>query len=293
MLYPFQAVSAQAVPLPPLDGDRPAPARFLELTEGLNRLFDEAPAVLRLQEGASLTLLYRDAAYRWQDIFECIGPQAAAVSSAAPLRFFGATRTRETAEFTVSAVGPGKGLARLRSVSGRPFGPLQGLGVRLELPRAEDAALLAEAAAALPRRTPCGVLPRGRADFLASWGLLLPAQGSLFSYLAWEAVSPRQALYSLTSSHKAALWRAFLLDGQQPLEFDWLWESYYTDEVLFLLEWELALRAVLEDLGFQVERGPASFRVLDGGGRERRFDFAQGGPAEKLFLKLLFPLDTK
>ena len=34
-------------------------------------------------------------------------------------------------------------------------------------------------------------------------------------------------------------------------------------------------------------------RNFDGDGRERRFDFARGGPAEKLFLKLLFPLDDK
>ena len=76
-------------------------------------------------------------------------------------------------------------------------------------------------------------------------------RGSLFAYFAWEPPTPRQFLCALTAAHKARLWRTFLLDGQQPREFEWLWENYYTGEALFLLEWELALRLVLEELSFQ------------------------------------------
>ena len=293
MLDPLQQAGEEAVLLPPLPQGRSPAARFLELAAGLNALFDVTPHVLRLSGGTSLTLLYRDTAYRRRDVCDCVGALAAALSPGAPLTFFGATQTRETAEFTIAPAGPGKGRVLLRSVSGRPFDLLQGLGVRVELPRAEAAARWAAAAAALPFRGPCGVLPGEYGDFLADCGLLVPARGSLFAYLAWEAAGPEQALSALDCAHKAALWRAFLLDGRQPLEFEWLWESYYTGEARFLLEWELALRAVLEDLGFRVERGKASFRVTDREGRQRRFDFARGGPAEKLFLKLLFPLDNK
>ena len=98
---------------------------------------------------------------------------------------------------------------------------------------------------------------------------------------------------ALTAEHKALLWESFLADGQQPLEFAWLWEIYYTDQTRWLLEWELALDMVLDQLSFQVNRDTNSFCLLDGTGRERRFDFTRGGPAEKLFLKLLFPLDTR
>ena len=70
-------------------------------------------------------------------------------------------------------------------------------------------------------------------------------------------------------------------------------EIYYTDQTRWLLEWELALDMVLDQLSFQVNRDTNSFCLLDGTGRERRFDFTRGGPAEKLFLKLLFPLDTR
>ncbi len=293
MLYPLQQAGEEAVLLPPLPQDRSPAARFLELAAGLNALFDETPNLLRMSGGASLTLLYRDAAYRWQDIFDCVGSLAAALSPNIPLTFFGTTQTRETAEFTISPGGLGKGQVSLRSVSGKSFDLLQGLGVRLELLSPEAAAQWADLAAALPRRGPCGVLPGRYGDFLAGCGLLLPARGSLFAYLAWTPVSPPQALAALDCAHKAELWRAFLLEGRQSLEFDWLWQHYYTGQALFLLEWELALQAVLEELGFRVERGEASFRVTDREGRQRRFDFARGGPAEKLFLKLMFPLDGR
>ncbi len=293
MLYPFQVVSVEPVSLPPLPDERPPAARFMELAAGLSALFDESPAILRLPDSPILTLLYRDVAYRWQDILDSVGPPAAELSTAAPLRFFGTTEARETAEITLNTSESGRTLVQLRSVSGRPFDLLQGLGVQMELPTGAEAAQMAQVLAVLPRSGACGVLPRCCEEYLASCRLLIPTAGSFFSYLAWEGAGPRRAICALGFSHKAELWRVFLLDAQQPAEFDWLWDNYYTGEPLFLLEWELALRTVLDDLGFQIERGPAHFQVLDRDGRERRFDFTNGGPAEKLFLKLLFPLDTK
>ena len=80
-----------------------------------------------------------------------------------------------------------------------------------------------------------------------------------------------------------------MTEGRQSLEFDWLWSSYYRDGPLYLLEWELTLRTALAQLGFHMEQRQNAFRLLDRDGHEQRFDFARGGPAEKLALKLLFP----
>ena len=94
---------------------------------------------------------------------------------------------------------------------------------------------------------------------LVACGLLAPTEGSLFSYFIWQPADTRQLLYSLTPEHKTALWRCFLHDGQQPLEFEWVWEPYYSGEPVFLLEWELTLRMVLADLGLQIQRSAATF----------------------------------
>ena len=74
---------------------------------------------------------------------------------------------------------------------------------------------------------PWGVVSRQHEAFVHKCGLLQPTQGSLFSYFAWENARPQQLLTALTAEHKALLWESFLADGQQPLEFAWLWEIYY------------------------------------------------------------------
>lgn len=294
MLYPLRVVSEDRTPLPLLpDTDTPA-ARFLELACVLSRLFGISPTVLRLPGSRALTLLYRNAVYLTQDVVERAAPYAAALSGAVwPLWFYGTTEARETAEWTISAPDAGTADVRLRSVSGAPFDHLEGLGLRVDLPDRNCADALEDLCAAAPFLSPCAVLPPGCVPLLSASPLLAPVRGSRFSYLAWEPLPARELLSALTVDHKAALWREFLDDGLQPPEFDWLWELYYTGEPLFLLEWELALRMVLEELGFQIERSERSFHVLDRVGQERRFDFARGGPAEKVFLKLLFPLDAK
>lgn len=186
-------------------------------------------------------------------------------------------------------------LLQLRSLSGRPVDRMYGLGIHLNVPGEQSMAYLADVIAAMPSDGPLiGAVTKKHERFLRSGGLLVPVEGAFFAYFSWEPEADwGQLLYTLTAEHKLLLWEAFLEDGVQPKEFDWLWEIYYTEKAGYLLEWELALRMVLEKLRFHVEQGERSYRLIDGSGRERRFDFIQGGPAEKVFLKLLFPVDDK
>ena len=97
------------------------------------------------------------------------------------------------------------------------------------------------------------------------------------------------ALEALSARQKEALWRGFLQDGTQPMEFQGLWDAYREGAVDSLLEWELTLEA----LGFAVVNGAGRFTVTGPDGSARSFDLIRGGPAEKLFLKILFPLDKR
>ena len=101
------------------------------------------------------------------------------------------------------------------------------------------------------------------------------------------------ALEALSARQKEALWRGFLQDGTQPMEFQWLWDAYREGAVGSLLEWELTLRLTLEALVFAVVNGAGRFTVTGPDGSARSFDLIRGGPAEKLFLKILFPLDKR
>ena len=116
--------------------------------------------------------------------------------------------------------------------------------------------------------------------------------GSRYAYLAWEEdAGVLDALEALAARQKEALWRGFLQDGTQPMEFQWLWDAYREGAVGSLLEWELTLQLTLEALGFAVVNGAGRFTVTGPDGSARSFDLIRGGPAEKLFLKILFPLE--
>ena len=258
MLYPLQPVSEERLPLSPAPEALTPAASFLRLMYLIDQLFDETPAVLYIPGSGTLTLLYRNVAYTWRDILDAAGAEAAALASVASLRFSGtAAVSRETAELTLR-VEDGTVTACRRSLSGQDFDQLSGLGVQVDWADVDAAAHMAVIAGGLPHDAPCGVFDPEEKEFLRAAGLLSPTSRSLFAYFAWEDVSPRQFLLTLSLRQKAELWYCFLKDRWQPLEFEWLWESYSDGEPVDLLEWELALRVVLEDLASRSRRNPRS-----------------------------------
>lgn len=294
MLYPYQLISEDRFSLPSEMASRPPLTCVLELCTLLRQLFDEQPVLMRLRESRTMTLLYRNVVYTPQDLMDSVGALAAQVSRAMPVCFYGTTDRRETAELTIRAVDEQTAVMGQYAVSGRDAGQLRGLGIHLELPDGETQQYLIDMLSALANGSAMmGAMPQKYRQLLEEGGLLLPTEGTLFAYFSWNSkTEPGSLLYTLTVENKMRLWQSFLEDHQQPAEFDWIWNRYYTEGSNYLLEWELALRLVLEKLRFQVQRGQNRFRLTDASGQELRFDFTWGGAAEKLFLKLLFPVDA-
>lgn len=189
MLYPLQTISEERIPIPPLSGVGPPAEQFLTLIRTVSLLFDQAPNLLPTA-GGRLTLLYRNLAYLLQDVVDNTGGPAAALSALWPLRFYGTTEGRETAEWSISTLDVKTALVGLRSVSGKPFDHLEGLGIQVELPNAALAAALRELCAAAPFLGACAVIPSGGAALLEGSPLLVPARGSRFSYLSWSPCPP-------------------------------------------------------------------------------------------------------
>lgn len=293
MLYPYNTITEQPIPAPWQDAQDEPVDLWIELVCGIDKLFSETHELLYAEGGKSLVLLWRDTVYLWQDLAEPFGAALAAIQKQWPLTLYGTSEARETVSVTFAGT-ENAPTACLSSVSGKPFDHLQGLGIQLRVEDADTAARLAALSEALSPRAGCAALARRDEAFVRSSTLLAEPPGSFFLYIAWQpGQNSADYLHCLSIPQKAALWRVFLQDELQPSEFDWLWTLYSAGEAPALLEWELALRAVLEDLNFQIERQERHFTVTDGSGKVRWFDFLKGGPAEKLFLKLLFPLNIR
>ena len=60
--------------------------------------------------------------------------------------------------------------------------------------------------------------------------------------------------------------------------------NQYADQI------KQSVQQVLDELEFQIINQPGQFYILDPSGKQITFDFIRGGPAEKVFLKILFPV---
>lgn len=106
------------------------------------------------------------------------------------------------------------------------------------------------------------------ADFLREHKLILaPESRSFFCYAGIEpAGSARDRLLSLDFSQKIALWIAFLQDGFEPEEFEWLAQEIEDGTIANRMEWELALREAMDQLHFRLVNKEKTFQLYDGAG---------------------------
>lgn len=127
-----RTISEECLGAVPATGPRPGSIGISLRCRAFNCFFETTPVLLE-SNAAATTLLYRNVSYLWQDVVE----QAGVFAAQTPLRLFGTTEHRETAEmdfFQQDTVL----MARRRSASGREFDHLQGLALQAQWP---DAAL--------------------------------------------------------------------------------------------------------------------------------------------------------
>ena len=171
------------------------------------------------------------------------------------------------------------------------FDQLSGLCVKLEADSSEHAARLRDVLGQIRYNARCCAVDRRAGAFLDENEILEDQDGSLYRYLTLEGDhSPIDYLQALSLEQKQHLWRIFLRDGEQPMEFAWLHEFAQEGAGFCMMEWELTLQQVLDELEFQIINQPGQFYILDPSGKQITFDFIRGGPAEKVFLKILFPV---
>ena len=116
-------------------------------------------------------------------------------------------------------------------------------------------------------------------DYPDTYYRYLPMSGGDMEF--WNALSMNQ---------KNMLWILFLEYKVSAVEFEYVVNGLKDGSMVYLFTWELALRMALDELGISVESQEEDFKVLDKDGKRLRMDYGRGSEAEKLFLKILFPV---
>ena len=75
-------------------------------------------------------------------------------------------------------------------------------------------------------------------------------------------------------------------------EFAWLYNRISAQELNDRIEWELAVYAALNQLEYALKISKSEFELYDGSGERRYFSFNSEQNAQRVFLKLLFPLNV-
>ena len=130
-------------------------------------------------------------------------------------------------------------------------------------------------------------------DFLQEQGLVLDliCRG-LFCYAGIDTeITASDCLLSLNFVQKISLWTAFLKEGFEPVEFEWMADEISEDSISDRLEWKLSLRETMDQLHFHVVNQENSFALFDGMGKRLYFGADCRQSAERALIKILFPLN--
>ncbi|MEA4891247.1 MAG: hypothetical protein VB085_01605 [Peptococcaceae bacterium] len=261
----------------------------LELVNDLSCGLFVRPTVYREAGSPLVHVRFPFSSYGCDEFFSDYGRMLAALDAAWPAAVYGSLPKRETGE--LKARREEAGISTYKScVSGKDFDALSDLWLKIKTGDPGEGAVLEEVLKEVDYRKSCIAIPRRYAPYFQDGITCRCQEGAHFCYLSLVGgAGAADYLGCLSLTQKAELWREFLEDSLAALEFEWLWADYRKNKYS-LLEWELILEAVTARLGIRVTREDRQLRVTDAAGRLLRSVYPQGGAAEKIFLKILFPM---
>lgn len=220
------------------------------------------------------------------------GTSLAFASQTHPVVFCGDCKGQETVELTGALVKSDKKVLLKRfSDSGRDFDDITNLCLRITVEDAVEATEICE----LIRGIDCfgfSVAVRRTAyaeKALAGCPQVIP--DAYYRYIPMtEPCTPTDCVMQLPIDKQKRLWSLFLEYELSSLEFEYLSKALESGGDFPLFTWELSLRLALNDAGYSISYGENGFEVRRGDSSRVVYDYEEGSAAERMFLKVLFPV---
>lgn len=289
-LYQRRTVRSERVPACET-GSKISPAILtLGFVYDLSRSLSVNPNVYYTDGNLMVAVMFSGSSFGCDDFMEEYRDTMADISAKWPLTVYGNVPGPETGELCARREGD-EVVSYKKCVSGRDFSDFSDICIKVEPNDLEECSFLKEGITQMCSANRCIALPREYERFCVTSEFYVPIEGTHFSYLPMEGdVSCEERLRCLCVNQKEELWHEFLKYKMTAMEFEWLWDAYQDGTVNGLLEWELALESTLSRLNVKVTNDNQVFRVFDRNDMPMRFDYVHGSAADKVFLKILFPL---
>lgn len=179
-----------------------------------------------------------------------------------------------------------------RTISGRAADTLESLCFRIQCKSSEESRLLHMIFRETDWKNGIVAVEWKYSSFLHGEGSAVPQWNSCFCYETFlEDPQAYDYIGALSFEKKISLWISFLRDGLDCIEFEWLFDAIFQNELVNRMEWELALHMAMEQINYRIDITGSTFELYDNQGKRRYFSFDSAQYAERVFLKILYPIN--
>lgn len=208
----------------PIDAKQHVPVQqLLSLLCGVSGWLGELPCVQGSVQGTNLYILFRNRAFLVGDFWESFGLTMATIHQTWPVSVFGTAENQETVQLLAEKEEKKIQFVQ-RSISRKSADVLETLCFQVDCTERETAQRLLHFLMAINWQERAVAISWQDTEFLREQGVEvdLHARG-LFYYVGIDGETTRNdCLHALDFEQKIALWSAFLKDGFEPAEFEWM-----------------------------------------------------------------------
>lgn len=299
MLHPYREASRRKLPLPDRGAAEYPGRELLSMLGEINHWLEGAVPHVQsslMKNAVSVYLIYKNVAYTPEDFWDAFGWSMGRINEVWPICAFGTAENQETVRLSVTTTEGKKGVLEMvqESISGKSADVMRTLCLQIDCTDNENAEVLVNLLRGVNWETHIVAMSSWKwADFFKEQDLFIQTdpQGFFCYGSINQEVTAREMLASLDLGQKIILWSAFLRDGFDPAEFEWMLEGIEDGTLDNRLEWELALWEALDQLEFTMVNREKTFELFDGKGQRVYFGADGGRVGGRVFLKILFPLN--
>lgn len=255
-----------------------------------------SPSSIRMsveKEVSNLYILFRNMEFCEWDFWQTFGGYLIAFQSRWQIDILGSElRNQETVELSLENKND-KFYAVQKTVSGRYASNISSLCLRISCADEEEATIVDMLCQSTDWNSGILVVEWALCKTFAQEDIPWLHQNTCYCYgNILEDQEQQDYLEPLTFQQKVNLWLQFLENGYDYTEFAWLYDRISKRKLNNRTEWELTLYTALNQLGYTLKISESEFELYDGKDERRYFSFNSEQNAQRVFLKLLFPLNS-
>lgn len=286
-------VSQRQIKAPPYRRGVSKAAAVVELVYALENELDILPKLYVLEHEHTLWVNFENSCLECEWFFEEYSAITAFISAQYPATALGTVRGQESAEIEIRGCEQDSMLQITKSnISGKDFSTFTDLCLRILI---ENPAEMSEMYALLSNLSAHQTyLAVHRCPLTKEWFANYPDVDPYTCYqyipLLGDDCGKESFWEDITVEQRKYLWLQLLCEHSSMLEFEYVIEALCGGYLTDFFKWELALRQALDEENVEISFSNEEFRMTDKNGKRLLFSYVKGSGAEKLFLKIIFPV---